>query len=107
MSETELSLYFITARSGDGDNLDLFTRAPDPDSALAFLLGNYNVARQDLHDVKVFCVPTDCTSAGPLPWHTVVQEQRPLTVAPAFQHTIPLGLLVHEFDTIMAALRVY
>jgi hypothetical protein len=107
MSGTELSLYFITATSGDGDNLDLFTRASDPTSALAFLSGYYNVALQDLHDVKVFCVPADCTSAGPLPWHTVVQEQQPLTTAPALQRTIPLGFLVREFDTIMAALRVY
>lgn len=107
MSKTKLPLYFITATSTVGDNLDLFTRASDANFAIAFLLGYYNVALQDLHDVKIFCVPADGTSAGPLPWHTMVQEQQPPETALPLQCTIPLRLLVCEFDTIMAALRVY
>jgi hypothetical protein len=107
MSGTELSLYFITATSADGDNLDLFARASDPNSAVAFLSGYYDVALQDLHDLRVFCVPTDHTSAGPFPWHTIVQEQQPIKASKASQSTVPLRVRVREFDTIMAALRVY
>ncbi|MBQ0819488.1 hypothetical protein KBI52_04525 [Microvirga sp. HBU67558] len=108
MSQTESLLYFITTTNGDGDNLDLFVRASNPTSAVISLLAHYGIAPGDLHDVKAFCVPTDCASSGPLAWHTVVQEQPLKTISgPASSHTVALTVLVPEHDTIMAALRVY
>jgi hypothetical protein len=108
MSQTDFVLYFITTTNGDGDNLDLFVRASNPTSAVISLPAHYGIAPGDLHDVKVFCVPTDCATAGPLPWHTVVQEQPLKAISgPGSLHTVALTVLVPEHDTIMVALRVY
>ncbi|MBM6582702.1 hypothetical protein ILT44_21080 [Microvirga sp. BT689] len=102
-------LYFIAATDGNGENLDLLVRATTAAQAVDFLLDYYNVKRASIdRNLKVFLVPSTQRAAGPLPWHSSVQQVEPKEIdQPISQQMHCVCLLDQEHDTVLAALRVY
>jgi hypothetical protein len=103
------NLYFITATNENGDNLDLLVRATTAAQAVDYLLDYYDVGRASIdRNLKVFLVPSNHSAAGPLPWHSTVQQVESIQIdQPISQQVHCVCLLDQEHDTVLAALRVY